>query len=765
MNLLAQVDPARLIGTLPVLTLLDNFERADTAEGTLGSAQTGGAWSLLTAAGAPSTYGRITSGRFTSATVGSSANTYAAASLSAVPIIIEAGVSWASNAGAGAAGQAIIDPGQVTLESVIGGTATVLASDKWTWGGFGAVTTVSLVLRGGTLALFISGRAALSAAAPTVSALQGARALFGFVYPAANSRAQVRLEQLRVYKDAALNYPGAAADPASGLLEDQGGGGTAPSILDISATTPLLWVHRTGTKYCLRGIGTWDGTNDWQATILTFDTGKNEGCDFENTSLVTVGTAPSSTVTTGTDVSVGLSSISDDQAPVMLTGHGYVSEGHGSTALFQITKTSHGLVTGDLGKTWVGNSGSINGLYFALFSIVDANTLQFICKAHSGSTSTDTTFTPLASGTLVAQSDGTSTAGGADITSFSSGATAQIFPITKNLSTTFLVDGTTPVAVSDAVVGSYLEVRNTYDIIDIREVYPLAIASVGVSINTAATLRTLPSWFTRDHTQRWYPWGQIALKETFTVYRDGLVFANNSGPIQSAVTTLRTGYANLYLQLPDTGQARNQMASGNSALGASFDFSAPAVFDSLASAAYYPVEGWVDANTPPDFAVLWNSNGALTSTNFAYGSLMGYDPTVGDTATAARKALIPAQTGAFWINNTTRKQYPIVNTLQTVPVGSTWNYYAHRAFFPQNTQGFTSIVPVKTIAGHWLLYLTWTGGAPGKKNVTLPAYLNRLKATLVRGQSSSTCNSLRVADNKIAVNALGASGYMIIKLV
>jgi hypothetical protein len=533
-----------------------------------------------------------------------------------------------------------------------------------------------------------------------------------------------------------------------------------------TANLPLLWVHRTASSYSLRGIGAWDATNDVQFSLVTFDTGKNEGMDYGSCSLVAVASAPSSTVTSGADATLGLASISDDSAPVMLTGHGYISEGHGALIIFQVTKASHGLVTADLGKTWTGTTGSINGLYFALFKIVDANTLQFVCKAHSNATPTDTTFTALASGTLTAQSDGTSTAGGADIASFTGGAaTAQVFPITKNLTTTFKVDGVTELAVNDVVVGNFLEVVNNYDIIDVRQIYPLAITNVGVDVNVAATLRTLPSWFQRAHTQRFYPWGQIAAKEVFTVYRDGLVFNNNSGPIQSGIITARTAYADMYLMIPDTGQARNQMSTGNTALGASYDFSSPAAFNSIAAPAYYPVEGWAVATVPPDFAITWNTSGAVTATSFSHGSLMGYDPTIGDTETSTRLSHIPAQTGAFWINNTTRKQYPIVNSLQTVPVDSVWTYYAHRALFPQNTQGFTALVPVKSMAGHWLLYLTWAGGAPGKKNVTLPTYLNGLTASLVRGQSSSLVLSAKVSNNKLAVNALGTVGYMIVKLV
>ena len=287
-------------------------------------------------------------------------------------------------------------------------------------------------------------------------------------------------------------------------------GGTR--ISDPSDNLPVWWVIESSGKVTLRSQGLGDANRDYCITVLLSALTGNSLFDLYYSGFEATSQAPRFSQYAGTATKYN----EDDTCPLNLHGFSYIDAGHGQTVT-QLAKTSHGLTAASLGKTW-----TLSGNAYALFKIVDVDTLQFAIKPRTYSSVTNS-IVPVASGTVtfVAAAVDGSTAGPGDIAS-ATASSAQAYGVHTSVATAIALADGTAVTNGSALVAStpYLQADETRTVADSRGLYAACIASVGAQV----AISDLDPLITRTQQTRLYPWGVLTVRETMTVHQSSIGF-------------------------------------------------------------------------------------------------------------------------------------------------------------------------------------------------------------------------------------------------
>lgn len=237
----------------------------------------------------------------------------------------------------------------------------------------------------------------------------------------------------------------------SGATMDGAQVATVTDLLDLRGKIVIL---KSGLNFFVR-TGYSDTEDIVHKFCFTTDSAtSNETFDFLADYIISKTAANSEAIYQAGKI---IQASSDEVAPFNTARFGNIGEGHGPSAP-RVTSTAHDKTSDDLMSLWE----ATDGKKFYLVSIIDNNTLQFVCQPYAIGGSPELYMDQnIAAGNLTHVSGATNT--GTITVNFKT--PTQQYPVHKNVALKPLLDGKT--VTSDGVyAGNEFKVSCEYDIID-----------------------------------------------------------------------------------------------------------------------------------------------------------------------------------------------------------------------------------------------------------------------------------------------------------
>jgi hypothetical protein len=450
-------------------------------------------------------------------------------------------------------------------------------------------------------------------------------------------------------------------------------------------------------------------------------TANNREVDFAGTYLI-AGTTPNlvASYQSGTVVGDG----SDDSTPIYTNNVGHIMEGHGLEVPV-VTSVGHNKTSADLGSVWS------NGGHQFVIAEISGDAITLYSKPYaSGST---WAMAPAVSGTL-AHVSGAAHTGNISITSC---ATAQKYPVVKNLVRRVLADGTVELVDGNSGRASYVDISEEFDVID-----PSTIVTTNRPFdwNDAAGL-----WMHVKNVYRATA-GTTIVHSTYDVLRP--LDVGYIGIIQVAAITIPT-YEQQYYYIP-----RTKPVDG-------YDFKAIQLFNSVPARPIYFTSTYVDdVDNPPDRQVFLFKKAA--DDNYDIGLAFGYSP-YGDTA-ARNRDCASSGLGYCRINESKKTFMAMVAGIGVVD-RVTYDAYAYRQYIDPKQYDSGKLAYWNTQNGHDLVYVDYHRRATNDVTV-LPSRLAGKAVRVIDAVNIQTPAARVSADGSLILSTTGNStyGYAVLEL-
>lgn len=489
-------------------------------------------------------------------------------------------------------------------------------------------------------------------------------------------------------------------------------------------------VHGTNNDVWMRFA--YNATNDLLIQGRPFEAvaDNNNASLLNQTNLISVGSYDGYIKYTNSTV---IHQTTDDGAPIKLAST-YIGGQHGSSDMVVVTKASHGKTVMDVGSEWLDSASN----KFYIIRIFDANTIWFL--GENTGVGNIWSFSTMAAGTITHSAGATNTG---SITTPTILNSQQLLPSIKNHSVQLLVNGNIDVNADMKVKGSFVDIIQTYDIVNPASVLANVRASLGSGVQP--DLNVGNSAFTVNKNLRILADGTNIVKTTFTFNQEANL--DYIGFIQSSKMYTSGTLTKVKMFVPKSltigGYAFNTVADFTANPGSVLDF----------TSAY-----WGDVNSPVDRVTQFL---ALASDARQHAFTMGYIPNYG--VMASRKDEV---TNA-WSFFTSSKSYPHAVDSKVTPIasGTVMQSKAFRKYFDVTT------MPAGRVSNYFVedgtdtyLYVEYNGVI--SDTITIPTAYQGKTITLIE-KSANVSYTDSVTGATLAVNVVSANpltGYLVLKL-
>jgi hypothetical protein len=430
---------------------------------------------------------------------------------------------------------------------------------------------------------------------------------------------------------------------------------------------------------------------------------------------------------------INIHQTADDDCPIKLAST-YIGGQHGTSDMVVVTKNGHDKNVMDVGSEWLDSASH----KFYIIRIYDANTIWFLSE--NIGTGNIWSFRTMANGTITHSSGATNTGSIATPTILNS---QQLLPSIKNHSVQMLVNGNIDVNADMKVKGSYIDIIQTYDIVNPASVLTNVRASLGSGVQPLLNVGN--SAFTVNKTLRILADGTNIINTTFTFNQEAAL--DYIGFVQSSKMYASGTLAKVKMFIPKSlaigGYDFNLVADFTSNPGGVLDFTS---------------EYWADANSPVDRVTQFLS---LANDTRQHAFAMGYIPNYG--VMASRKDVV---TNA-WSFFTTSKSYPHGADSKITPIanGTIMLSHAFRKYFD------VTAMPTRRVSNYFIedgtdtyLYIEYNGVI--SDTITIPASYQGKTITLIE-KSANVSYTDSVTGATLAVEVTTATpltGYLVLKL-
>lgn len=434
----------------------------------------------------------------------------------------------------------------------------------------------------------------------------------------------------------------------------------------------------------------------------------------------------------GTVVSTG----NDNGAPSRYNAQ-YLGGGHGLAAAFNLTSNGHGLT-----NAAVGDVGTISGVSWVLTRIVDANTLQVVRDYTGTQTNWFINGSISGSGSIIFANNGAK--------AFSASAGTQVWPIVKSLSQECLVEGVTPVSADGAYSGSFVTVRETYEIANPAAWLDTLKSERGTLTPKDLSHSSIPSQVRIDQTWRFDQYGGMTGYHTFTALQEIKLTTGSSYDFISCWQ---------HQSIFASGHTLWQYMPGISGSVGGFAFSDRADITANAASVIVSKTDCADqANPTSHFCQYTYAGGAPVN-----GLAFGYMRQRGQGLPATR-----AQNARIWQMSSSEKQYPVAIdgqrfASQLVPAGTVlqtgwWSFAQPMASYPSYT-----IYAMYEDAGKAYLVLD-VHETVTNRAVPIPRELMGRPLSVVDKSASFTLVSEMVTGDGLICSVSGGKGNAVIQI-
>lgn len=419
-----------------------------------------------------------------------------------------------------------------------------------------------------------------------------------------------------------------------------------------------------------------------------------------------------------------------DDATPLLYNNTYIGANHGANIVHRIVKNGHGKSYADVGSKWT--DGTRN---YTLVRIVDVNTLWFI----SDNTGTDSAWifytVPLAAGsTLTHVSGATNTA---VIDTITSDTITQLLKALNNHSKKVIANGFIELIATGVYDVEYLELIDSYDIINIPALLTYLQARVGTTTEQKFDVNTIAS--------------DIRVSVTYAYALNGSITGLTQVQVKKSV---KWGWIGLMQALPLNYGGKNLLLyvpkSKPIVVGSNtWDLINISNVTSTQDVISLTKVNWTDLNNPPDRFVSIVKNGA----NNEFGQVIGHSLTRGITKPSIRKS--SSEVGFF--NGPTKKIYPHTQTGDTypsslIPVGTLLNAVSYRSVFnSQIVPEATTFTWFKDNKDYYIVFDIHSNTTLLK--LPLPKFMNGKMVEIVESNQNFTLHNEMVCDGGILVSA------------
>ena len=432
----------------------------------------------------------------------------------------------------------------------------------------------------------------------------------------------------------------------------------------------------------------------------------NNGFNFTN---YTYGAKPADDdiIITGTSYK----GASDDICPIKYNSS-YIGGNHGMTFGIKLTAEAHGKTEADIGSTWL----SENGKNYIIYAVPDANTILCLSE-YTGNPSSPLVINPVITTPLTHVSGATNTG---DI-SFTKNSWNQICPAISHKSLTFRSSEGKVLEADGVLYGQkYIDVIDSYEIIDVVQMINALVDNVGNNTNASYYAESLPTEVLYE-----------------TVYR---FFESGCCLVISNLIPLRSG-----IGMQIFGGTQAQMI-GNTAYVPYTTFDTLTTIES--SGITLTPNTWKDAEFPPYKFYEFNADG-----DKAFG--LGYC-LYGQTSADAR---VDTAGRAGWFDGSTKKMYPcIIHGSTTEVYGKGITSYSWRTPIIKDENGV--MMTWYKIENDTFVEMEFFNDFSGK--ITMPQHLAGCRMEVVK--KTDSVNILGDIVGPSGINAIvNASGSATIK--
>lgn len=503
---------------------------------------------------------------------------------------------------------------------------------------------------------------------------------------------------------------------------------------DTSVTLGNLFVNRqvAGSEDYMIVRFPYSATND----LLLFTTPykdlsySNNTTVFDRTHLISIA---SSEIYQSLVSSTLIHNTSGDHAPIKLAST-YIGGDHGSSNVVKVTKVSHGKTVMDVGSEWLDGAGN----KFYIIRILDADNIWFLSE--NIGTGNIWSFRTMAAGTITHSANATNTD---SITSPTISNSNQLLPSIKNHTRSVTVNGNVVVTPDMMVKGSYIDIDETYDIVNPASALESIKSSVGSGVQPP--LNDGNSAFTVAINYRILSDGTNIITTTFTFNQEAAL--DYIGFIQSNKMNVIATLTKVKMFVPKS------LSIGG------YDFNKVADFTANpAGVLDFTSEYWADANSPVDRVTQFL---ALADDSRQHAFSMGYIPNYG--VMVNRKDLV---TNA-WSFFTSGKSYPHAVDSKVTPIttGTIYQSKAFRKYFDVST------MPVGRVSNYFVedgtdtyLYVEYNGII--SDTISIPVAYQGKTITLIEKSANVTyIDTITGATLAVeVVDATPLTGWLVIKL-
>jgi hypothetical protein len=461
--------------------------------------------------------------------------------------------------------------------------------------------------------------------------------------------------------------------------------------------------------------GSISSTKDIAQNYITFSPTNNTNFNFGNTYIIS-----SSTSNTVASYENGTALINggDDVAPINTVNAGYIGGDHG---LFSpvITATSD-KTTSDIGSVWQ-----------------DSGAHQYVLANVSGSSPETLTFYSVPAGspwqyrTSVSGTTLTWVSGGVNESTITitSQVGAEQFPTVENVVNQVLVNGTTPVTTGASGYANYVDMSESYDLID--------PSTINTTNNPFVWNSASGVWIHITNVYRATA-GTTVVHSTYTVERPmnlgyfGIIQVGELAP---------AAYSDQYWYIPKT-----KPLSG-------YDFTTPQLLDSFPSSdLIFNTPNIANIADPPDRQITFYK--APADSTYDIGFAFGYSP-YGSTAASNRNCATYLN-GCWRIVHTSKKTYPVMDGGLGVINGASYDAYAYRQFIDPSQYDINKSVYWNNLNGHELVYADYWRSATND-TTTLPATYDGWNVSVIDSQNIQTPVSSVSSNGVLTLSTTGSN--------
>lgn len=483
---------------------------------------------------------------------------------------------------------------------------------------------------------------------------------------------------------------------------------TSDSIYYFFSSSTYMWVR-----------GAISDTKDI-AQKFTLSATNNQNLNFSSVYLISSTTANTeNSYLTGTVFSKG----GDDMAPINTTNAGYVMTNHGLIAPV-VTSTGHDKTTADIGSTWS------DGTYQFILVEISGNALTFYAKP----TGSPWTMRGAVLGTLTHVSGATHT----NNITVTSQTGVQKYPITKNLTKTILINGTTVATTTDSGYADFIEILEEFDLVD---------PSTLITTNNPFLWNDGEVWMHVVNRYRINSFG-TSIHTTYNVLRP--INLGYLGLIQSEKFTLPTiaSYYQ-YKYIPKTKPING------------YDFKHINIFNTAPTSSLIFNSTYIDdVNNPPDREVVLLKK--VAESDYDLGFTFGYSP-YGDTASSGRVCLSSAN-GCWWIY-TSGKSYPtIIGSQAGIVDDVTYDFYGFRQFFDAKAYGSNKMVYWNKQGDKDLVYIDYHRSASNDLTSLPAAFVGKSVKVIESENIESLPTGISSEGIRLSTTEANTYGYAVLEL-